>query len=153
MSSYGEAYTPLDASGPSRTKQSMKDECDVNNIMVRYQKTGLLTHTAKGLPQFADVSAVADYRTAIDNVRAVQDYFDGLPSKVRQRFENDPREFMEYLESGASQEDLEALGLEVLGDRRAPAQDRRESDVAIPAGSVEPPPDAGPEGGSGTVST
>ena len=32
--------------GPSRTKQAFKEECDVNNILRKYEKTGLITHVA-----------------------------------------------------------------------------------------------------------
>lgn len=145
MSMYGKAYAPLDCGTESRTKQSMAAECDINLIMARFEVTGLVSHVSAGVPHFADVSAVGDYRTALENVRAVDEYFAGLPAKVRARFSHDSAEFMEYLESGASEEELRVLGLEALGDRRADLS-RRESDVETPPVAPEEPREA-----SGTV--
>ncbi len=129
--------------GPGRTKQSMKAECDINLIVAKFEKSGLLTHVSQGLPSFVDVSEMTDYRSAMEHVRSVEEYFAGLPAAVRARFVNDPIEFMEYLDSGASEEDLRALGLEVLGDRRARAHDGREGDEVV--ADVVPAPEETPE--------
>jgi len=143
MSMYGEVYERVKP-GKGLTKQSMRDECDVNLIMAKYVKTGFIDHVASGVPSFVDVSEMSDYRSALEHVREVGEYFDHMPAAVRKRFENDPAMFMAYLESGASDEDLEALGLEVLGDRRARAQDGREGDVR-PIPDVVPDPEVTPD--------
>ncbi len=144
MSMYGESYTRVDCGVEGGAKQSMRDECDVNLIVAQFTKTGFLTHVSSGVPSFVDVSEMTDYRSAIEQVRSVEAYFAGLPAGVRSRFRNDAVEFMEYLESGASEEDLKALGLEVLGDRRARARNEREGDVE---------PASEEEAGSGTLDT
>ena len=46
------AYGPKDrqiwaTSKPSLTKQSFTKECDINNIMKKYQKTGAIDHVNK----------------------------------------------------------------------------------------------------------
>ncbi len=135
MSMYGVTDTRI-TSGPGRAKQSMKDECDVNLIVARFTETGFMSHVSQGVPSFVDVSELTDYRSALDHVRAVSEYFAGFPAKVRTEFGNDSVAFMEYLESGATAEDLEALGREIVGDRRAPARNRRGEDVP----PLEPPP-------------
>ncbi len=138
MSMYGVPYSALDVGEDSRTKQSMKDECDVNLIVAQFTKTGFMSHVSQGLPTYVDVSELTDYRSAIEHVRSVELYFAGLPAKVRSQFENDAVSFMEYLDGGASEEDLKALGREVLGDRRARARNEREADVEPPAVVVPP---------------
>jgi len=144
MSMYGVEDTRITC-GKGRAKQSMRDECDINLIMAQYVKTGFMSHVSAGIPDFVDVSELTDYRSAIEHVRSVEEYFVGLPAVVRSRFDNDAVSFMEYLESGASEEDLRALGLEVLGDRRGRARDEREGDKTppdvIPDPAVEPDPD------------
>jgi len=140
MSMYGKSV--LDSritTGAGMAKQSAKDECDVNLIVAQYVKTGFLGHVSAGIPSFVDVSELTDYRSAIEQVRSAEKYFAGLPADVRFRFGNDAIAFMEYLESGASEDDLRALGLEVLGDRRARSQDARESDVETPPALEEAP--------------
>ena len=150
LSMYGVGYSALKCPPKGRTKQSMRDECDVNLIMANFAKTGLLTHLAAGAPTYADVGDMGDYRSALEQIRSVELYFADLPAKVRASFGNDALAFMEYLESGASEEDLRALSLEVLGDRRGRAQDAREGDEAVP--DVVPAPEVAPEPG-GTLPT
>ncbi len=143
MSMYGKVYKPLDASEGGKAKQSMKDECDVNLIVSRFAETGLISHLAGGVPQFVDVSELGDYRSIIEQVRKVDEYFAGLPADVRSEFSNDASRFMDYLESGASVEDLQKLGLAIVGDRRVEKElKRRREDAAPkePAEVLEVPP-------------
>lgn len=149
MSMYGVEDTRITC-GKGRAKQSMRDECDVNLIVAQYVKTGFLSHISGSIPSYVDVSEMTDYRSAIEHMRSMEDYFAGLPALVRSRFQNDPVSFMEYLESGASEDDLRALGLEVLGDRRARPKDGREGDRTLP--DVVPAPESSPEP-DGTLST
>lgn len=144
MSSYGVPYGKTVVSGPSRTKQSMKDECDINQIVKKFDKTGLLDHLADGVPNFADVSDLGDYRSALDNVKRAEEFFAGFPAGVRAEFDNDVARFMAYV-GRASDEDLRKLGLDALERRTARSQDSREGDV------VPPPPE--PEEAAGTVRT
>lgn len=83
--------------GRSRTKQAMKDETDINRIVDRFARTGLVTHLAKGSPQYLDVAEVGDYRTAIQRVRDTEVFFEGLPAKIRSGFGNDPAMFLDFM--------------------------------------------------------
>ncbi len=130
MSMYGVTDTRI-TSGPGKAKQSMKDECDVNLIVARFTETGFMSHVSSGIPSFVDVSELTDYRSALEHVRSVTEYFAGFPAKVRAEFGNDAVAFMEYLESGATPEDLEALGREIVGDRRAPSRNRRAGEEPV----------------------
>ena len=39
---------------PSLTRQSFKDECDVNKIVQRYTETGMINHIPRTIPQYGD---------------------------------------------------------------------------------------------------
>jgi len=106
--------------GKSMTKQSMKDECDVNLILARYVKTGLLSHVQERSPVYADVSEMGDFREALGRVDAVRDFFAGLPSQVRAFFKNDPATFLDFMSDEANREKAEELGL-VKKEEVAPA--------------------------------
>ncbi len=161
MSMYGVPYGPLEPGEDSMTKQAFKDEVDINFIVNRFAETGLISHIAGGIPQFVDASALGDYRSIIEQVRSVEKYFDGLPAKVRTSFGNDASRFMDFLESGASREDLEKLGIEILGDKRGEQQIQRRRDDAEVArlaalaavAAVGAPEEPGPPEGAGTVLT
>ena len=97
--------------GAGRARQSMKAECDINTIVARYQKTGFIGHVMRGVPRYADVTTVTDYRDAIDRVRKANDVFMSLPAKVRAEFRNDPAEFLDYIGKAENLDALAARGL------------------------------------------
>ena len=70
----------------ARTKQSFADECDINNIVKRYQDTGVLPHT-RGEPQYGECPSL-DFKEALDYVRAARTEFDELRPELKSKFEN-----------------------------------------------------------------
>lgn len=112
-----------------RTKQSMKDECDINNILARYKNSGHLTHVSMHTGRYADVSEITDFRTAVDHVRAGEKFFQGLSAKVRARFDNDAAAFLDFIGDPRNLEEMRELGLAPLVEKE-------------PAPEVEPAPSA-----------
>lgn len=92
------------------TEQSHKNECDVNMIIRKYDKTGLITHTQEFEAKFGDMRG-DDYKTMLDKVVAAREKFDGLPSHVRDRFENSPEKFLRFFEDENNREEAIKLGL------------------------------------------
>lgn len=116
MSIRGEQVIVLDCQGigelgRSRTKQAMKDESDINNIVNRFAKTGMLTHVSTKSPTYLDVSAVTDYRDAIEQVRKTEVFFGGLPAKVRAHFSNDAAAFLDFMTDPSREAEARELGL------------------------------------------
>lgn len=94
-----------------RTKQSMKDECDVNRIIGNYAKTGLLTPVSEDPGIYVDVSEMGDYKEALAQIDRAQSMFGMLPSRIRAKFGNDPATFLDYASDGNNTEDLIEMGL------------------------------------------
>lgn len=118
------AYGPklkisLTSTAVSRTKQSFKAECDINNIMARYQKTGVLDFTQKHEPRYGDVTGY-EFQRAMLTIAHSKSMFAEMPSALRSRFKNDPREFLEYIHDPRNAEEAEELGLLKL--RKATAE-------------------------------
>jgi len=78
----------------TRTQQHFKEACDINNIVARFDKTGLVHHLAGGVPRYADVSQVPDFKTAMDQITMVGQYFEQLPGELREHFSG-PADFMD----------------------------------------------------------
>lgn len=95
---------------PSRAKQSSRDECDINNIMRKYHKTGLLPSRA-GEGLYVDASTLGDYHAACNQILAAEELFASLPSKVRSRFKNDPAELIAACSDPKNLPELVELGL------------------------------------------
>lgn len=97
--------------GVSLTRQSMKAETDINNILARYARSGLLTHVAQNSPVYADVSESGNYREAVEHVREAEKFFAGLPAKVRAHFENDAGAFLDFMTDPTKEAEARELGL------------------------------------------
>lgn len=100
--------------GESKTQQQFKAECDVNNIMAKYKKTGMLTHLSKYQGQFGDFSGYEDYQTSLAKLDQAQRSFNDLPSEIRSKFFNDPGKLIEYLSDEKNHPEAVKLGLMVL---------------------------------------
>jgi phage internal scaffolding protein len=104
------ANATLSFSKPSLTKQSFRDECDINNILRKFNVTGELP-AGSVQPQYGDFSGITDYQSALNAVMAAQDSFLALPAKVRARFDNDPALFVDFASDEANRDEMKALGL------------------------------------------
>lgn len=105
----------IDCSRGIGADQSFAAECDINTIMARYAKTGYLTDPTKRptrQPFFEDVSmAPEDYLEAQTVLRDAQRAFYDLPAKVREMFENNPAELLDWLQDEKNHEEARKLGL------------------------------------------
>jgi len=119
----------------SRTKQSFKDDCDINKIMKRHAKTGLIEHLAKREPHYGDYSKAVDLHTAMEQVRAAEDEFAALPVEVRNLCLNDPTILLNALASPEETAALFDAGLPMADNYkpwRAPREDAKEKTVTPP---------------------
>lgn len=96
---------------PSKTKQSMAAECDINNIMAKYRATGLVDHVARYGGQYGFLPDETDYQTNLESVREAREAFESLPSKIRTQFENDPAKFLGFVLDPANKAAVAELGL------------------------------------------
>lgn len=116
---YDEASYATPVEGESMTKQSFKQECDINNIVKKYQKDGAVTHAVKygGTYGFASGQTFQD---AMNLCVSAQQMFEDLPSDIRNKFSNDPGQFLDYVQDPANAEEMEELGLVVEDPAPAP---------------------------------
>ena len=99
---------------PSLTDQSQYKDTDINNIVRKYQVTGLLDSPGS-VPfetlQYGDATLLPDYQTALDLVNNVQEEFSSLPSEVREKFGHDPMQLLDALQDPTKKEMLQDIGL------------------------------------------
>jgi len=95
--------------GQGRTKQSFKDECDINNLMARYLKTGHMEHVNEALPQFRDVTDF-DFQRAQNLIANAASMFENIPSKIRSRFDNDAGKLLDWVHDPKNAEEAASLG-------------------------------------------
>lgn len=93
-----------------REKQSFKDECDINNIMRRFQVTGEVTHLNQRPPMFGEVPDI-DFAGAMSIVVDARERFQQLPATIRDRFNNDPGRLLEFIQNPDNREEGIRLGI------------------------------------------
>jgi phage internal scaffolding protein len=97
--------------GESMTQQHMAAETDINNIMKKYEKTGIVTHLAKYQGDYQDFTVMPDFHTAMNTIREADEMFLTLPASVRDKFDNDPGKFVEFATDDCNHDALVDLGL------------------------------------------
>lgn len=104
--------TAISFPNATMTKQSFKDECDINTILLKYQKTGFLDPAmVRARGSFGDFTSYDDYHSSLNQIIEAQEAFDQLPSSLRKRFSNDPGELLAFLEDPKNNEEAYKLGL------------------------------------------
>lgn len=130
---------------PGMVDPSHKEETDVNWIIDRFHKTGVLPGVDVG-SVFADIADAPTYHDAMNIVARANEQFEALDARVRKRFSNDPAEFLAFCSDESNRPEMEKLGLIAptplsKGDRGPgePAKGLKESG-AIPKESNRKPP-------------
>lgn len=104
-------YLDMDAElTNSRTKQEFKMECDINEVIRRWTKTGILP-PPRAPEKYGDFTEVNDYQSAINHVKEADQAFSELPAHMRSRFNNSPAELLEFLQDDANGPEAVELGI------------------------------------------
>lgn len=126
---------------PSMTRQEFADECDINVLMKKYEKTGLLPQNPDRPPFYVDAFDLPSYQEAHNMMIAASAAFAALPASVRKEYDNDPAKFVAASENADNLDQFEKWGLlspEATAARKA-AKEMQEADKAKPA---SPTPEA-----------
>jgi len=134
-----------------RTKRSFLQECDINSIVRKFNHNGQLSTQIKQNPIYANFADLPSYQQALDTVIKAQEQFDALPSELREKFNNEPSEFLSFVSNPANTHELIKLGLSqerepTLAEKRAEASRQKNqkngkpdpSDQALPAAGEGP---------------
>lgn len=100
----------------SRTRQSEKDNCDINKIMERFNRTGRLP-TMQSLPPNYGDARVVDYQTAQEIIKDAKTRFNALPAETRKHFGNDPQIYLQALQNATDADVDDFLKLGILIQR------------------------------------
>ncbi len=96
--------------GKGRTKQADRDSVDINLIMKKYVRTGLIDHFSKHGAEYGFASALT-FHECMNVVSKAETMFEELPAQARARFEGDPAVFLEFVQNPANQAEMFKLGL------------------------------------------
>lgn len=98
---------------PSKTDPSQADDCDINNIMRKFRKTGQVTHLNNANGFFADVSEMTNLHEAMIKAKNAEDAFLLYPADLRKKFNNNYANLVTFLNDPSNDEDAIELGLKI----------------------------------------
>lgn len=96
--------------GEGRTKQAHKAECDINNILARFKRTGVIDFHQKNEPRYGDCTAL-EFQSAQLLIANAKGMFAAMPAHLRARFDNDPAKFLAFVDDPRNRNEMEDLGL------------------------------------------
>ena len=105
----GNSTVGVDCKDATKAVQSQKEECDINNIVKKYLRTGELPGARAAA--FMDLTAVPKYQDALNQVIQAEEAFMELPAEVRSAFDNDPAKLIEASLDGKNRAKFIELGL------------------------------------------
>ena len=79
----------------SQTRQEFKRECDINHIVKNLLAKGLDVPDVQGI--YMDATA-NDYQEHMDAVASLRSDFNQLPAEFRRQLNDDPLQYLEYLQ-------------------------------------------------------
>lgn len=100
----------LHTGSESRVQQHHAEACDMKQILNNFMRTGEVPLSSNKM-QFIDATEATSYDESLQIVLDAQDTFAELPSKVRKKFNNDPRELLLFMDDPSNLEEARELGL------------------------------------------
>lgn len=110
-----ESYPGITFTQPTMTQQQFAEDANINNIIAKFQRTGVLGDDPdpNNLPLFGDFTArsASNYQTAMNTVVRAREQFDALPSEIRERFGYSPKALLKFLGDSNNYDEAVRLGL------------------------------------------
>lgn len=95
---------------PGLTKQAHKDECDIDKIVNKYERTGVVTHLSRSRAEYGFATSL-DLSEAIQILDKATEMFEELPSQLRAEFNNDPGKLLDFIQNPENEERAIEIGL------------------------------------------
>lgn len=111
-----------------KTDQSFKEECDVNNIINKYMKTGDSSIFNRTTGTYGDFSEITDLKESMELVKYAEEQFMQIPAELRKKFGNDPTQLTEYLQDPKNHEEAQHYGLLTIHQKKNDDQTTKTND-------------------------
>ncbi len=112
--------------------------------MARYIKTGVIDHVTKYQPQYLDNTDI-QYHQSQNIIIKANNMFAELPSTVRRKFNNNPAEFLEFVNDPDNHQKLSDLVNPPILPEKLPSEPTKAPKDPAPAATT-PPDSTTPKG-------
>lgn len=92
------------------TKQEFKNECDINYVLARYRDAPPRPWANPPTLRYGDFADAPDFLGAQLLVKQAEEQFNSIPAPVRERFGNNPANFLEWIHKPENKDEARRLG-------------------------------------------
>lgn len=90
---------PAVVADDGRTQQHFKDQCDINILLAKYRKTGIMEHVTRAKERYGDFTQYgSDLAADLDRVAKAKQTFEMLPAELRNQFKNSIPGFFNFVQ-------------------------------------------------------
>lgn len=130
---------------PSKTHQHFRDGTQVDSILKQYatrgidaNNVGLFQQNVARMPYGEQSPLTFDYQGQLNSIVKVNQYFDSLPARLRDKFRHDPSQMLRFMADPKNKEECQKMGL--FAQDVAPASAGAAPPPAAPTTSPAVPP-------------
>lgn len=123
-----------------RTQGQYKNDCDINVIVNTFKRSDdpFPTNRAGASPRYVDLPENTDLQSALQTVADASNAFEALPSHIRERYRNNPVEFLGALRNPSERSFLLDSGVLDLHEMPELPSERLKK-MSAPTGPKTPP--------------
>lgn len=94
------------------TEQKHKEDVQIQNIMRKARKTGVLSHVNQYKGTYGEFADAPTYHEAQNVIAEANSMFETVPSQIRKQFKNDPSEYVSFMQNPENYEAIAEMGLD-----------------------------------------
>lgn len=102
----------IDCSQGGLTEQKHKDSCDIHVILRKAEKTGVIEHVNAYGGTYGDMPDSTDYLQHMLAIKKAEEMFMSVPARIRKKFENDPGQYIDFMQDPSNYDEIVSLGLD-----------------------------------------
>ncbi len=122
-----------------KTKQSQRDECDINKLLERYQRDASLGHLEKYQGVYGNY-ANYDFENHVTKIAEMNTIFEQLPAEVKRDFGQSTNKFFEFVTNPENENRLTELLPQIANQGRY-FQERQQQAPQVQQGTQDVAPE------------
>lgn len=95
---------------PSLTEKSHAAQTNIQNIMAKYERTGVIEHSRQYQGTYGDFANLPTFQRAQQIIADASTMFESIPATIRADFNNRPEQFLDFIQNPENREQIESYG-------------------------------------------
>lgn len=130
----------------SMTEQNHLERVKIQNIIKQYTAQGMLDHVNFYEGQYGDFVNSLDFNQAMNIAAETTQMFESLPAELRRRFNDDPADYLDFVQNPENRVEMEELGIPTSHLPPQASSEAPQASSEAPQGTIDPVQSPEPSG-------